>query len=63
MKIIGISNFNLDNVSDILVCENIDEAYGEHIVNYLNDIFIDKEDNSIHWYKLVENDYKLKENN
>lgn len=56
MKIIAIDNFDRDWVSDILVCENVNEYYGKKIVDYLN-----KEvgGNSQNFYILKEDDYKL----
>lgn len=58
MKIIIKDNFDRDNVSDVLVCENINKEFGEKIVNLLN---IKESDNSPYFFKLVENDYKLYE--
>ena len=54
MKIICIDNYNRDDKSDRLVCENINEPEGHIAVNALNDnrAFND-------WYRLVEDDYQL----
>jgi len=56
MKIIGVSNFNIETESDFIIAENVDFYYGEKMVNLLvekmgvyNDIFL----------KLVPDDYKL----
>jgi hypothetical protein len=35
MKIIEISNFCLDNVSDILIADNLNEYYGNLIIKFL----------------------------
>ena len=55
MKIICIDNYNRDDKSDRLVCENINEPEGRIAVNALNDnrAFFDD------WYRLVEDDYQL----
>lgn len=56
MKIIRVDNFNRETVSDLLVCENISQHYGEIIVGLLNN----KESNeSPNFFKLVQDDYKL----
>lgn len=36
MKIIGRDNFDRDSVSDILIAENVHEAWAERIVTFLN---------------------------
>jgi len=55
-KIIGKSNFDLDNVSDILIADNLNKYYGEKIVKYLQD---NTRDNDTYFPRLVEQDYKL----
>lgn len=55
MKIIAIDNFDRDWVSDILVCENVNEYYGKKIVDYLNKEVGDSQN----FYILKEDDYKL----
>lgn len=56
MKIIGTDNYCRDEVSDVLVCENITIGYATEIVNYLN-----RDENNSRFYKLVENEHKLYE--
>lgn len=55
MKIIGISNFANDSISDILICKNIRDGYSKVIVNLLNSEFQDQ----IYFFKVVEDSYKL----
>ena len=57
MKIICVDNFNRENMADELVCENVNEYYREHIVDFLNKKF--GGDDSFNYYRLVEDDYKL----
>ena len=54
MKIIGVDNYARDEVSDVLVCENINESYGTEIVDFLN-----RHENNPRFYKLEDDDYKL----
>ena len=58
MKIIGSSNFDDEMVSDLLVCENVNEHFGEKIVKLLND---KGDDYSTYYFKLKPDDYKLYE--
>lgn len=55
MKIIGISNFDNDSISDILICENICEGYDKAIINFFND----RADHQTYFFKIVADDYKL----
>jgi len=55
-KIIGVSNFNLDTVNDILICDNMSKYYGEKIVKLLEN---DVHDSDTYYPKLVKQDYKL----
>jgi len=57
MKIIKTDNFDRDYVSDKLVCENVNQYYGKHIVDFLNNKF--SGDNSSDFYKLVEDGQEL----
>ena len=57
MKIIRVDNYARENVSDKLVCENVNEYYGKHIVEFLNNKF--SGEHSPDYYELVEDDYKL----
>lgn len=56
MKIIGISNHDLDNVSDILIADNVNKYYGNKIIQYLQDATTD---NDRYYPKLVDDDYEL----
>lgn len=56
MKIIGIDNFDRENFSDILVCENVNEGYGRIITNMLN---TREGSGGDRFYKLVRDDHKL----
>lgn len=56
MKIIGISNFNLDYVSDILIAENVNEWYGKRIVKFLQNECTSQD---TYFPELVEDDYEL----
>ena len=55
MKIIGISNFNLETVDDILVEENVEKADGELKIQYLNGLSEDQ----TYFFKLVDDNYEL----
>jgi hypothetical protein len=57
MKIIGVDNFNMDNVSDQLIAEHVNEFYGNAIIEFLNKKYVG--DNSSIYFKLVEDNYKL----
>ncbi len=57
MKIIQIDNFDRDYISDVLVCENVNEFYGKIILDFLNKNH--STDTGQNYYRLVENDYKL----
>jgi len=72
VKIIGVDNLNRDNVSDMLVAENITNEYlGNRIVEFLNygrTLTKDEKENpfanlpstfSNTHYKLVSDDYRL----
>lgn len=56
MKIIGKSNFDDASVNDILVCDNVNEFFGNKIIDFLNASNVQ---DSIYYYKLVSDDYKL----
>lgn len=55
MKIIGTSNFDDDTVSDILICENIQQGYDKIIISLLNS----RSDNQAYFFKVVDNNFKL----
>lgn len=54
MKIIGISNYDNDYVSDVLIKENVTESEGKKIIEKMN-----KNDNDYYFYKIVPDNYKL----
>lgn len=56
MKIIGTSNFDLDNVDDILIADHLNEYYGELILKFLRNKMTE---NNTYYPILVDNDYKL----
>lgn len=56
MKIIASDNFSRDYVSDSLVCENINEGYGNMIVDFLNR---HNGDDGPRYYRLVPDDHAL----
>lgn len=56
MKIVLIDNYNRENVSDVLIAENVKEYWGKKIVKLLND----KEgENSENYFELKDDNYKL----
>lgn len=57
MKIISKDNFCRDEVSDRLICSNVNEYYGKFILEKLQDKF--ESDYSDDYFKLVEDDYEL----
>lgn len=59
MKIIAVDNYDRENVSDILVAENVSVHFGESITKYLNARF--SGDYATTFFKLVYDDYKLYE--
>ena len=56
MKIIIKSNFDSESISDVLVCNNIGEFFGKKIIDGINS---SEEQDSIYYYELVSDDYKL----
>jgi hypothetical protein len=57
MKIVGKSNFDLDNVNDILVAENVNLEYADRILDFINDKFTSS--SSGYYFFLEKDDYKL----
>lgn len=57
MKVIKISNFDLETVSDTVIAEGIIQYYAESIAELLNKEF--GGDDSPDYFKAVENNYKL----
>jgi len=53
MKIIGISNYDNDYVSDVLIKENVTESEGKKIIEKMN------KNNDYYFYKIVPDNYKL----
>jgi len=59
MKIIGVDNFARDNVSDILIAENVqNKEFAEVMQRALNDKYCNHE-NASTYYVIREDDYKL----
>ena len=59
MKIVQVDNFDRDYISDVLIAENVNEHFGEFLVGVLNDKY--SSNNCPEYYRLVPDDYKLKE--
>ena len=58
MKIIKVDNFNREEVADQLIAENVNEYWGEQLVNALN--YVNSSDfHNDAFFRLVEDDYKL----
>jgi len=57
-KIIGVSNFDLENVSDVLIADNLNGYYGKKIEKFLIDSM---DENDTYFPKLVDQDHKLYE--
>lgn len=55
-KIIGVSNFCLDYVSDRLIADNLNKYYGEKIVKFLEE---NTHENDDYFPRLVDQDYEL----
>jgi len=60
MKIISTDNFSRDEIDDQLICENVSEVMAHFIVTALNETYCKSDDSPRH-YKMVPDDYKLKE--
>jgi predicted DNA-binding ArsR family transcriptional regulator len=56
VKVIGFSNYGLDNVSDILVADNLPRDQAEALVNRLND---EVQEGDTYFYGVRPDDYKL----
>jgi hypothetical protein len=56
MKIILVDNFDRENISDVLIAENVDSVYGKKIVDLLNE---KESPHSENFFRLVDDDYKL----
>jgi hypothetical protein len=56
MKIIGISNFCLDNVTDILIADNLNDYYGNLIIKFLES---KANEHDTYYPKLVDDNYEL----
>ncbi len=53
MKIVGRDNYNRESVAETLIVENVNEHFGEMIVNFLN------RTSDCEFYSLEENDHRL----
>jgi len=58
MKIIIVDNFDRNVYDDYLIAENISEAWGNRIVEFLNDVYSGA--CSPDFFMLVKDDYKLR---
>jgi hypothetical protein len=58
MKIVAVDNFNRDEVSDVLIAENVHEAYAEKICEFLNSEFCNSR-YSPRFFKVKPDTYKL----
>lgn len=54
-KIIGVDNANRDEVSDIVVCDNVMEYFADHIANSLNERY--SADHASRFFVVRDNDY------
>ena len=59
MKIIGVDNFDYENVDGILICKDLTEQRATFIVRALNIVYC-KSEYSLTYYKAVEDDYVLR---
>jgi diketogulonate reductase-like aldo/keto reductase len=57
VKIVGVSNFNIDTVDDILIAGDVDPQYADFLAKKMNEGF--SRDDSTYWYKVVPDDYEL----
>ena len=57
MKIIRVSNFNNESVSDVLIAENVHHFYIKNIVYILNEMYSGNV--APDYFRAVEDDYKL----
>lgn len=57
MKIVAVDNYDREMKNDILVCENVNQRYGNFLTNQLNDKFSGA--NGDKFFQLVEDNYKL----
>ena len=59
MKVVGIDNFDREQIGDILICENLTEQRANFIVLALNVKYCRHEDSPT-YYKAVPDNYKLR---
>ena len=57
MKVIKVDNFDRENRSDVVVCENVNSFYAPLIAKLLNSKL--SGNNAPDFYKAVKDDYKL----
>lgn len=55
MKIVGVSNFDNDSVSDVLICRKVKEGYEKGIVDFLNN----RSEDQTYFFKSVADNYQL----
>ena len=55
MKIIGVSYFNNDSISDVLICRKVKEGYEKEIVDFLNN----RSEGQTYFFKSVDDNFKL----
>lgn len=56
MKIVAVSNHNIETDNDMLVCDHINEHYGKRLTFFLNK---DVTESSKYYFKLKDDDYIL----
>lgn len=56
MKIVKVDNFGRESVADKLIAENVNEYWGEQIVELLNS---KQHEDSLDYFKLVNDDCRL----
>ena len=59
MKIVQVDNFDRDYIPDRLIAENVSKHFEEFLVKALNEKY--SSEHSPEYYRLVPDDYKLKE--
>ena len=57
MKIIKVSNFNNESVSDELIAENVFQGYVKVMADALNEEY--SWDKSLDYFRIVDDDYEL----
>lgn len=57
MKIVQVDNFDRDNISDVLIAENVNKNFGEFLTKALIDKY--SSSNSPDYFRLVPDNYEL----